>query len=118
MSANPSQRATQPHIGSGAHSNGHSANPLVNYELLGTVRWLDAELERMVLGVRETDGHAGAFQGRDVTIDLQCARVNGGVVDDLTPGVEVRVKLRLPRDLGPAIPELLEANSVAVESGG
>lgn len=116
MSPNTAKRAIQPHIGSGAHSHGRSPNPLVNYELTGTVRWLDVDLERMVVGVRDTDGHAGAFQGRDVTVDLEAARVHGGAIGDLMPGTEVRVKTRLQRELGPQLPDLLQAHSVAIET--
>lgn len=115
MPENRTQRATQPHIATGDHSPGHSSNPLVNYELSGQVRWLDVALQRMVVGVRKTDGHAGVFLGQDVTVDLEAARVHGGEIGDLMPGTDVRVKLRLQRDLGPTMPELLEAHSVTVE---
>jgi len=118
MSPNTAKRATQPHIGSGSHSHGRSANPLVNYELAGPVRWLDVDLERMVVGVEETDGHAGAFQGRDVTVDLEAAHVFGGTIHDLVPGAQVRVKTRLRRDLGGTLPDLLPAHSVLLEAAG
>jgi hypothetical protein len=114
MSTNFSAHPGGSHSGTGAHSAGRNPNPLVNYELAGLVRWLDVDLERVVVDVRETDGHAGVFQGRDVTVDLETARVHGAELDGLTPGTPVRVRLRLPRDLRGRIPDLLRAHSVAV----
>lgn len=114
MSPNSLNRPGQPNLGTGPHSSGRSPNPLVNYELSGTVRWLDAALERIVVDVRETDGHAGVFQGQDVTVDLECARVHGGDVADLLPGTAIRIKCRLPRELDGRLPDLLPALSVTV----
>lgn len=114
MSMNAPNRSGQPNLGTGPHSDPRSTNPLVNYELSGTVRWLDLELERMVVGVRKTDGHAGMFQGRDVTVDLKVARVHGGSIEELVPGSQVKVKLRLPRELDGKLPDLLPALSVTV----
>ncbi|QEC49855.1 hypothetical protein FSW04_21320 [Baekduia soli] len=105
------------HLGHHAHSHARSNNPLVNYELTGEIRWLDVPLERVVLGVQQTDGHAGAFCGRDVTLDLEPARVYGGRLETLTPGTRIHVKLRLPRDLGGELPDLPSAHSVTVLPG-
>lgn len=91
-----------------------AANPLVNYELTGAVRWLDVPLERIVLAVRDTDGHAGSFLGSNVTVDLELARLGEHALGDLVPGTELHVKLRMPRDLGHPLPDLLQALSVAV----
>jgi hypothetical protein len=107
-------RPGRPNLGTGAHSPGPGANPLVNHELIGTVRWLDVDLERIVLDVRETDGRAGMFRGRNVTVDLTGARVDGASLDELVPGTEIRVRARLRRELGPAVPDPLPAVSVAV----
>jgi hypothetical protein len=104
----------QPHGGGGPHGHARASNPLVNYELSGTVRWLDVELERIVVGVQETDGHAGVFRGQDVTVDLEAARLAAGPMDELVPGTRVRIKLRLRRDLGSRLPDLLPALSVGV----
>jgi hypothetical protein len=114
MSANFTNpnRSGRSHVGTGPRHTARSSNPLVNYEMSGTVRWLDVDLERMVLGVEGTDGHAGAFLGRDVTVDLEMARVHGASLDGLLPGTRVRVKLRLPRDLGAELPDLVAAYSV------
>lgn len=108
-------RQGRPNLGTGTHSPGPDANPLVNHELTGTVRWLDVDLERIVLDVRETDGHAGLFRGRDVTVDLTAARIEGASLDELVPGTEVRVRARLRRDLGASAPDPLPAASVSVQ---
>jgi hypothetical protein len=112
MSTNPPRHGT-PNLGAGEHSLGHSTNPLVVYEVTGTVRWLDADLDRIVVGVHDTDGHAGMVLGRDVTVDVEAARLNGVTVDGLVPGTEIRVKTHLPRDLGAELPEMLTAASVS-----
>jgi len=117
MHTNVPRQPGQPNLGSGSHSLGPDTNPLVNHELTGTVRWLDVELERIVLDARETDGHAGMFRGRDITVDLTAARIDGARLDELVPGTEVRVRARLPRDLGPAVPDPVPASSVAVVRG-
>ena len=67
----------------------------------------------MVVGVLETDGHAGVFQGQDVTVDLEAARLAAGTIGDLLPGTHVHVKLRMPRELHGRVPDLLHALSVA-----
>lgn len=63
-------RAGQAHVGTGSRSPARTHNPRVEYELTGTIRWLDVDLERLVLAVEATDGHAGRFLGRDVTVEL------------------------------------------------
>jgi hypothetical protein len=113
MNSNP-PRQGNPNQGAGEHSLGHSQNPLVVYEMSGTVRWLDADLDRIVLNVSDTDGHAGMFRGRDVTVDVEAARLNGVTVDGLVPGTAVRVKTHLPRNLGADVPDLVSAASVSV----
>ncbi|MCW2957503.1 MAG: hypothetical protein JWP18_306 [Solirubrobacterales bacterium] len=112
MSTNTPQHGT-PNQGAGEHSLGHSANPVVVYEVTGTVRWLDTDLDRIVVGVHDTDGHAGMFLGRDVTVDVEAARLNGVTAEGLVPGTEVRVKTHLPRSLGAELPEMLTAASIS-----
>ena len=107
-------RPGQPHGGSEPRSPGREHNPLVNHELTGIVRWLDVELERIVLAVRDTGRHAGLFRGRNVTVDLTAARVDGGHLDELVPGTTIRVRARLRRELGASAPDPLPATSVAV----
>lgn len=91
-----------------AHGAGRSKNPTVAYHLTGPVRWFDRELDRIVVHVAEADGHAGRFLGEDVTVALPPSRQ----AYDLVPGDEVAVRCRLPRELGAATPELLEALAV------
>jgi hypothetical protein len=114
MSNASTNRSGRDHVGTGSRAPARSHNPLADHELIGTIRWLDAELERLVLDVQHADGRAGAFLGRDVTVDLEAARVHGTTVDALLPGVRVRVKARLPRDLGATPPEMVAAHAVHV----
>ena len=114
MPLNSSNSSGRPHVGGGSHSHARSTNPLTNYEITGTVRWLDTELERIVIDVRGTDGHAGVFHEQDVTVDLETARLRGAHLPELVPGTPVRVKLRLPRRLGARPPGLLPAVSLTV----
>lgn len=111
MTMRSTNRSGQAHTGTGSHHAGHHHDPLANYELTGTVRWLDEELQRVVLGVEHTGGHAGPFLGRDVTIDLAAAALHGAALSDLTPGARLRVKTRLHTDLGTVLPELVSAHS-------
>lgn len=111
MTMRSTNRSGQAHTGTGSRGSGHSHDPLVNYELTGTVRWLDEELQRVVVGVEETGGHAGPFLGQDVTVDLASAALHGAALADLTPGVRLRVKTRLHAELGRLLPELVCAHS-------
>lgn len=107
-----SNRPSQAHPGHDSHHGGHSHDPLVNYELIGAIRWLDVELSRVVIHVEATGGHAGPFLGQDVTVDLAAATIQGAKLEDLLPGVRVRAKTRLHDDFGTALPELVEAHSL------
>lgn len=111
MTMRSTNRSGQAHTGNGFRKAGHHHDPLANYELTGTVRWLDEELQRVVIGVEETGGHAGPFLGHDVTVDLASAALHGTVLSDLTPGARLRVKARLHTDLGTQLPELINAHS-------
>lgn len=97
----------QPHSGDGEHAPGRSHNPLVAYELSGTVRWVEPD-ERFVLLVEDTNSHAGGFRGQDVTVDASDGRVDLEVL----PGLKVAVTTRLPRELEGAPPALIAAHSV------
>lgn len=114
MSASSTNRSGRAHLGTGSRGPARTHNPLVDYELRGTVRWLDTDLERLVLSVERAGGHAGAFLGRDVTVDLEMARVHGADAAALLPGTRVDVKLRLARDLGAGLPDLVAAHAVHV----
>jgi hypothetical protein len=96
--------------GPGEHSNGRSHNPTVGYEVSGPVRWLDAPGARLVVHVREANGHSGRYLDQDVTFDLAGVDVPA----DLLPGVVVRVRARMARDLGPAGPDPVPAAAVEV----
>jgi len=108
MSRRPVTEPNRPNAGAKRHGEPRGHNPTVVYEMSGPIRWLDPVLDRIVVHVDRANGHAGAFLGRDMTFDLSSARVaapdvdGDGVADraDLLPGVEVRVRARLPRDLG------------------
>jgi hypothetical protein len=112
MSSRSTNRSGQQHEGTGSRRHPHGGDPLVNYELIGTVRWLDVELSRIVVGVDETRGHAGGFLGHDVTVDLGDAALHDATLDALTPGVRVRVKTRLPETHGARLPELVPAHAL------
>ncbi len=90
------------------------SHALVNHEITGTVRWLDVDLARVVIHVEDTDSHAGRFLGTDTTVNLADAHLQGIELPELTPGVRLRVKLRLPGDQGAKVPELVDAHSVYV----
>lgn len=105
-------RSGQQHVGTGSRNPGRDHNRRVDYELTGTIRWLDVDLERVVLAVEHTGGHAGRFLGRDVTIDLEIARLHRVSLDALLPGERVRVRARLARDLGSVLPHMVQALSV------
>lgn len=107
-----SNRTGRPHGGTGSRTPGRTHNPRVDYELTGTIRWLDVDLERVVLTVEHAGGHAGRFLGRDVTVDLEIARLPDARLDALLPGQRARVRARLSRDLGAALPDMVQALSV------
>lgn len=111
MTSRSTHRPAGTHAGSGTHHDAPATNPLVSYELTGEVRWLDVPLERIVLVVRSTNGHAGSFLGRDVTVDLSSARIHGGTLDELVPGTELHVKARLARSLHGELPDPFPALS-------
>jgi hypothetical protein len=112
----------RPNSGAKQHSASRSHNPTVVYEIDGEVRWLDEELQRVVVHVADANGHAGALRGKDVTFGVAGARVTGGDVNadgsrdgaDLLPGVRVRVRARLPRSLDGGVPDLITAASVGM----
>jgi hypothetical protein len=116
MTTNSSPFAGRPNSGPTTHSDGRNQNPLVNYELSGTIRWLDVELERIVLAVAATDGHAGPFLGQDVSVAVGDARLHGATLRELVPGTAVTVKARLPRELGGTAPDPLPALSVTASA--
>jgi hypothetical protein len=112
MSSRSTNRSGQNHTGTGSRRAPSAGDPLVNHELIGAVRWLDTELRRIVVGVDETRGHAGPFLGKDVTVDLGGASLHDANLDDLTPGMRVRVKARLHDVHGVHLPELIPAHAV------
>lgn len=99
-------------VGGGPHTAGRSHNPTVAYELAGVVRWVDAELDRIVVHVTEAGGRAGRWLGEDVTLDLSDSRRPDL---DLLPGIAVRVRARLPRDLGASVPDPVPAVSIRLD---
>lgn len=112
MTSRSTNRSGQTHAGTGSRRAPNGGEPLVNHELIGTVRWLDTELQRIVIGVDETRGHAGPFLGKDVTVDLTDAALHDATLDALTPGVRIRVKTRLHEVHGVELPELVPAHAV------
>ncbi len=112
MTSRSTNRSGQTHTGTGARRAPSGGAPLVNHELIGAVRWLDKELRRIVVGVDETRGHAGPFLGKDVTVDLSDAALHDAQLDELTPGVRVRVKTRLEDVHGVTLPELVPAHAL------
>ncbi|MBO9532595.1 MAG: hypothetical protein J7513_06460 [Solirubrobacteraceae bacterium] len=112
MTSRSSNRSGHAHEGTGSRRSPRHGDPLVNHELIGTVRWLDHELSRIVLGVEETHAHAGPFLGRDVTVDVSEAALHETGLEDLTPGCRVRVKARMPEVHGAGVPELIGAHAV------
>lgn len=112
MTSRSTNRSGQSHTGSGSRRAPSGGAPLVNHELIGPVRWLDTELRRIVVGVDETRGHAGPFLGKDVTVDLADAALHDAKLDELTPGVRVRIKTRLHDLHGVGLPELVPAHAL------
>lgn len=105
-------RSGHTHASNGSRRAGHQPDAHVSYELTGAVRWLDLELQRIVLHVDEAGAHGGQFVGSDLTVDLAEAHVHGAELSGLTPGARARVKLRLAPDLGLAVPALVTARTV------
>jgi hypothetical protein len=109
------QSSTQPgrpNLGSGTHAPGRDHNPMVAYELRGTVRWVERDGDRFVVHVTDTNGHAARFLGNDVTVEAAAGDRSG---DELLPGADARVKTRMPREID-ALPEVVQANRVTVEA--
>ncbi len=106
------------------HSAGRSRDPTVVHEVSGEIRWVDTDLQRIVVHVAEAGSHAGPTLGHDVTFSLEDARISTEDTDgdgkrtfaDLLPGVHVRVRTRIARSRTVQVPELLEATSVATFS--
>lgn len=115
------EQQSRPNAGAETRSASRNHNPTVVYEIDGEIRWLDEELARIVVRVTDANGHAGAMRGNDVTFGIGEARVTAQDVNtdgtpgvqDLLPGVLVRVRARLPRSLDGGVPDLVEATSVA-----
>lgn len=112
MTSRSTNRSGTTHAGSGSRRGPNGGEPLVNHELIGTVRWLDLELQRIVVGVDETRGHAGPFLGKDVTVALEGAALHDTTLERLTPGLRVRVKTRLHEVHGVRVPELIPAHAI------
>ena len=111
MSPDPSPVPGRPHDGSGGRHPQSSHNPQASYEMTGTIRWFDAELDRIVVHVEEANGHAGAFLDQDVTFDLAGSRRPD---EALAPGIAVKLKTRLPRELDDHVPDPVPVHSVAI----
>lgn len=101
------------------HTAGHDPDPTVAYDLRGTVRWLDRETQRMVLHVDDAHGRGTRLVGEDLTIAIDdgtagvdAALLADGAADALLPGASVRVKARMPRDLGMRAPDLITATRI------
>lgn len=112
MTTRSTNRSGQHHAGTGSRRAPSAGDHLVGHELIGTVRWLDTELSRIVVGVDETHGHAGPFLGKDVTVDLQHAALHDARLAELTPGLRVRVKARLRELHGVELPDLVPAHAL------
>ena len=111
MSPDPSPLPGQPHGGFGGRHPVSGHNPQASYEMTGTVRWLDAALDRIVVHVAQVNGHAGPFLDRDVTFDLAGSRRPDA---ELAPGMVVRIKTRLPRELDDHVPDPVPVHSIAL----
>jgi hypothetical protein len=79
--------------------------------MTGTIRWFDAELDRLVVHVEAVNGHAGRFLDKDVTFDLTDSRRPDS---ELAPGIIVTMKTRLPRDLDAHIPDPVPVHTVVI----
>lgn len=112
----PSFASGNPNAGPWTHGESRARNPLVSYDIAGTVRWLDRDLGRAVVHVTEANGHAGALLGDDVTVDLRDARMSapGRPLVSILPGNEVRLRTRLPREMPEGMPDPLPIRSAAV----
>lgn len=111
MSPDPSPVPGRPHDGFGSRHPVSSHNPQASYEMTGTIRWFDPELDRLVVHVEDVNGHAGPFLDKDVTFDLADSRRPDG---ELAPGIVVTIKTRLPRDLDAHIPDPVPVHTVAI----
>ena len=76
-------RAGRNHIGSGSHHDRPDHDAAVGYELMGSVRWLDLDLQRVVLHVDASGAHGGAFVGTDATVDLADCAIHGASLEEL-----------------------------------
>ena len=96
-----------------AHTPGRKHNPTVSYDVEGAVRWYDADATsaRVVVHVDTANGHAGRFMDQDVTFALAA---DTDVPDGLLPGARVRVRARMPRELGLHAPDPVPTSSVTV----
>ncbi|WP_372787972.1 hypothetical protein [Paraconexibacter sp.] len=107
------------------HSAGRSNDPTVVHEVSGEIRWVDTDLQRIVVHVTDAGSHAGASLGQDLTFALDDAKIATQDIDgdgdrnvaDLLPGVHVRVRTRIARSRTSQVPDLLEATSVATLPG-
>ena len=111
MSPDSSPVPGRPHDGSGSRHPASGHNPRASYEMTGTIRWFDAELDCVVVHVQEANGHAGRFLDQDVTFDLSDSRRPDA---ELAPGIVARIKTRLPRELDDQVPDPVPAHSIAI----
>jgi len=120
MQRHPVRQAQRSNDGPTTHGAGKSQDPVVVHEVSGEIRWVDAELQRIVVHVTEAGSHAGPTLGRDLTYDLGGARIatedadgdGRHTIGDLLPGLRVRVRTRIARSLTTKVPDLLQATSV------
>jgi hypothetical protein len=83
-------------------------NPIVPYDLTGTVRWLDRQGRVVVVHVTDCNGHARRFLDHDLTVRLP-GDPPPELLEELLPGTAVDVHARMPRELGSRTPEVMDA---------